>query len=320
MPAANVFCRCKSTFPDRTSCGDIFKHAVASAKKIAARQAACDSCVTSKRRCNLEQPCETCRKWDTICVYSGRLQTPLRPFGSHSNNIERPASPAAIGLGDEAFSNNTGATLGADFSYSWNGDDLYEDANDLALWTVFDNGASESATRDDPYGLASFDKTSEQSLEFLEKFKRNAGLIASFDCGTESAREHAYTAALRMMRSPSQESGISPTLQYKTDPLALKSHQLISLVEEVIKIKPRNIAITLSWSSVGGDVCRLLLAWTHAPVCGALLCAVASQRQYPAPSHIRCENYQACTTCGHGHHRSFCLTAVIRSRRCQDLV
>jgi hypothetical protein len=131
--------------------------------------------------------------------------------------------------------------------------------------------ASESQVlRDNPL----LDTGRSQSLRFLDRFTSNTGLLLSFDCGTQEQRD---SVAAQLEVESRQEIGQSyastnPTtlgldspplldnlsdvstidcipINWLCDPLSLKTHEILLLIEEVVTIKPRNSAVTLDWSS-----------------------------------------------------------------------
>jgi hypothetical protein len=118
-----------------------------------------------------------------------------------------------------------------------------------------------------------------KSLHFLDKFTSNTGLVSSFDCGTQEQREQVAASLdqqilsqlrQRIMSMPalsmdvpslvlennSDTSSTSDlTLDWFNDPLSLKTHEILLLIEEVVTIKPRNSSVTLDWSSALRDAC-----------------------------------------------------------------
>lgn len=123
------------------------------------------------------------------------------------------------------------------------------------------------------------------SLPFLDRFTSNTGLVLSFDCGTQEQREQiASTIELENFDILQQTSNISshrdlesaivspPLLQvldnisdantvgsipqnWLSDPLSLKTHEILLLVEEVVTVKPRNSSVTLDWSAALKNAC-----------------------------------------------------------------
>jgi hypothetical protein len=122
--------------------------------------------------------------------------------------------------------------------------------------------------------------TPRKSLHFLDKFTSHTGLVSSFDCGTLEQREQVAASLDRQISSQLQQrimampalgmdmqspllleslSDSSSTsdipLDWFNDPLSLKTHEILLLIEEVVTIKPRNSAVTLDWSSALKDAC-----------------------------------------------------------------
>ncbi|KAJ5124440.1 uncharacterized protein N7515_008265 [Penicillium bovifimosum] len=122
--------------------------------------------------------------------------------------------------------------------------------------------------------------TPRKSLHFLDKFTSHTGLVSSFDCGTLEQREQVATSLDRqtsaqlqqrimamptlsmdmpsplLLESMSDSSSTSDIpLDWFNDPLSLKTHEILLLIEEVVTIKPRNSAVTLDWSSALKDSC-----------------------------------------------------------------
>ena len=92
------------------------------------------------------------------------------------------------------------------------------------------------------------------SLRFLEAFTRGGGFIASFDCCTGMLRNSIYD---KMSSGVSSDHGLGtaiPTLgasslqsEFEKDSLSHKSLEIANLVEEVVRINPRNSAVSVPW-------------------------------------------------------------------------
>jgi hypothetical protein len=120
------------------------------------------------------------------------------------------------------------------------------------------------------------------SLYFLDRFTRNTGLVSSFECGTQYQREQVLSAleleALHAMNANMPDQSVSSGLtldmgpplldnisdastenslpmNWLSDPLSLKTHEILLLIEEVVTIKPRNSAVTLDWSAALKNSC-----------------------------------------------------------------
>lgn len=110
-------------------------------------------------------------------------------------------------------------------------------------------------------------------LPFLDRFTSRTGFASTFDCGTHEQREQVASLLKRTFALPQQSNqpslpGLSPglvsppwmagmgdasamrypPLDWLTDPLSLKTHEILLLIEEVVTMKPRNSAVTLDWS------------------------------------------------------------------------
>jgi hypothetical protein len=125
------------------------------------------------------------------------------------------------------------------------------------------------------------------SLRFLDKFTSNTGLVMSFDCGTHEQREQVAASIERELLSQIPQTtqatissfdllpdfgSIIPSssiledtsndslkdelpLNWLNDPLSLKTHEILLLIEEVVMVKPRNSSVTLDWSPALKDAC-----------------------------------------------------------------
>jgi hypothetical protein len=78
------------------------------------------------------------------------------------------------------------------------------------------------------------------ALQFLERFTRSEGLIASFDCCTEHERCSTRELLVKKQCRSHYEASIWTTA---------KCSEIRTLMKEVITIKPRNSAVTQSWSA-----------------------------------------------------------------------
>lgn len=117
------------------------------------------------------------------------------------------------------------------------------------------------------------------SLYFLDRFTSNTGLVTSFECGNQDQREQvASVLELEALRTSISGESISSGLHLEmvpplmdnisdssthdclpitwlSDPLSLKTHEILLLIEEVVTIKPRNSAVTLEWSAALKNAC-----------------------------------------------------------------
>ena len=106
-------------------------------------------------------------------------------------------------------------------------------------------------------------------FDFLDRFTSQTGFVLSFDCGTLRQRQEvmsyiqcemlacgprqAATSSLAETANNALLDGVSSN--WLNDPLALKTHEILLLVKEVVTVKPRNSAVTLSWSTSMEQAC-----------------------------------------------------------------
>ena len=121
------------------------------------------------------------------------------------------------------------------------------------------------------------------SLDFLANFTSRTGLVSSFDCGTLEQRQRVAanflntpdlqrifdsSAATISSESSAKFGGDGTTSdidledcaqtaehQWLSDPLSLKSHEIILQVKDFILHKSRNSCVTLSWSTTLQEAC-----------------------------------------------------------------
>ena len=122
-----------------------------------------------------------------------------------------------------------------------------------------------------------------RSLNFLSNFTSKTGLIASFDCGTlkqrwgvannfsngiAGLRPLTYSARTISAGPPVVNTGEAATSdnnieypaesafrQWLSDPLSLKSHQIVSSIEDIVLHKQKNSVVALSWSNTVQETC-----------------------------------------------------------------
>ncbi|KAJ5167776.1 uncharacterized protein N7482_003370 [Penicillium canariense] len=241
-----------------------------------ARRRACDRCVRQKKACSAHQPCQGCSKKGVLCFYSSVPE----PF--------EDASLAEVVTIDASFGNFTGQTgnsiSSTDAMNPFAGtqqetgsfgtsplDNLFNESffgSAGSSWQDYLLSASESEVlRDNPL----LDTGSSHSLHFLDRFTSNSGLVSSFDCGTELQRENSASQLAQPYRAgfPGGCGGLTPLLDnlsdastvdcspinWLGDPLSLKTHEILLLIQEVVRIKPRNSAVTLDWSAALKNAC-----------------------------------------------------------------
>jgi hypothetical protein len=189
----------------------------------------------------MTQPCSACQKKCVACTFAAVTDPP-----DNTSIVSKPTPEPA------SFDDNTWGEI-AFLPFAEPFDDFAPDLLQSNSWL-------DPATI--AYGELNFVSTpvvSEQpaiTLRFLEGFTRNKGLIDSFDCGTEPQRVLARRAFKSKL-----ESQHPVTLSH--DPLRMTCHQLVSLVEEVLTIKPRNSAVTMTWSPVVGALCMEFFSPFH---------------------------------------------------------
>jgi Fungal Zn(2)-Cys(6) binuclear cluster domain/Fungal specific transcription factor domain len=185
------------------------------------RRRSCDHCVRNKRACNSDLPCSTCLKRNLPCAYS---------------HWQPVADEDAAVLEDMTFN-------------PWSFDFVDDNFFDFSDTRWQDLLAPE-------FGLDTLEpsEADSQRLQFLDNFTKYTGFIRSFDCLTSAQREQVHTEALLLRDRPSNG-------QYWTsDPLALKTKEIASLIEEVIVVRPRNSPVTLNWSSSLEESCLSFFA------------------------------------------------------------
>lgn len=239
-----------------------------------ARRRACDRCVRQKKACSSQYPCQSCARKGLACHYI---------LGS--DNIESPdrIGPLDPIQPDRATNQNEAASsAGTTLLCGITSEDLQTFATNSLDDILNPGGLGQTAPSwlelfGPPSGrLLSEDLSmaeSQHSLYFLDRFTSNTGLVASFECGTQDQREqvasalegetlhpnlseHSISTGLPLDMMPPLLENISDSstdsclpLNWLGDPLSLKTHEILLLIEEVVTIKPRNSAVTLDWSA-----------------------------------------------------------------------
>lgn len=254
-----------------------------------ARRRACDRCVRQKKACSSHQPCRSCSKKGAACFYSSasEIEDPLDQAEIvGSSNASRETFGSAAGLSSLSMTMPFGITteeLEAFATSPLNG--LFP-ANTMettsSMWQ--DNlslASGGQVLRENPL----LDTGANHSLNFLDRFTSKTGLVLTFDCGTQEQREQVASALESETFNPTPQSTIStqssslsgmqldiispPLLDnisdiatddciphnWLSDPLSLKTHEILLLIKEVVTIKPRNSAVTLDWSSALKNAC-----------------------------------------------------------------
>ncbi|CZT23659.1 related to C2H2 transcription factor [Ramularia collo-cygni] len=217
---------------ERTCTGSMLKGSSSS-------RSACDQCVRSKKACNSLQPCLNCQRRQKNCSYGSGEQLenpkPMDHLPVDANHLNTPTQDlTTLGYMDllsEDFQQDL-ADSWSDFDYaippgSWNGPD----------WPIEPMS----------YGQRRV------ALQFLERFTRNEGLVASFDCCTETERiaVRDLAAAKHLGCRFDAES-----------PVAAQCSEIVSLIQEVITVKPRNSVVTQSWSAAVQEECAAFFSPT----------------------------------------------------------
>ncbi|KAL3476682.1 hypothetical protein BJX99DRAFT_258232 [Aspergillus californicus] len=221
---------------------------------VTTRKRSCERCIRMKKACNSGQPCQRCVAQDTACCYSTGT--------SSSDNTTTT-------LGHEIIDTVNMDTECASLPLALPETLFFPDFVDYSSisWQDFLSMATNSEALRTPPVL---ETECARSLRFLDKFTSHTGFLASFDCGTETQREHVTAmseiAAYANAREPCDPesagvlSSTSPAPSWLNDTLALKTHQILLLVKEVVVIKPRNSAVTLDWSPVVEQICLQFFA------------------------------------------------------------
>lgn len=259
------------------------------------RRKACDRCCRQKKACSSNQPCHNCSRKGLACFYSNAPESGEKLGQAISHNGDGSIGDAAGQnrgspmLMDPAIQSNSPIQL----SWAQQNSGVFGTAPldnlfsrsfleaSSPTWQDYLLLASESQVlRDNPL----LDTSRSQSLQFLDRFTSNTGLILSFDCGTQEQRENVAVQleveshqGIGQTYAPSNSTSLglqavvdSPPLldnlsdastvdcipiNWLCDPLSLKTHEILLLIEEVVTIKPRNSAVTLDWSSALKNAC-----------------------------------------------------------------
>lgn len=186
---------------------------------------ACDQCTKSKRACNSTRPCSACEKKMAACTYSvgrDKGQQILAWRAAETRDILEDFTSFDIPNYEDLLLDHFAA--------------VSSEMLDIFLQPNFGGNKSCLVPKYAP------------SLQFLEGFTSNTGLVRSFDCGTESYRITVYS---HFNNEIEKENCRQPTY----DMLSLKSHEIVSLIKEVVQVKSRNSAVSLVWSMVLESMC-----------------------------------------------------------------
>lgn len=260
--------------------------------RASTRRRACDRCVRQKKACSSHQPCHSCAKRGAQCWYStdagsssrkGQPSPAKSTPKNHDTQLTGPSPPVSTsmmpwGLTLEDLQNFGSSPINTFF-------DPVSVQYPSSNWPDLSTLPPESpATFQTPIS----NDAPRKSLHFLDKFTSHTGLVSSFDCGTHEQREHVAASLDRQIASQLQQramampplsmdipsplilesiSDTSPPselpLDWLNDPLSLKTHEILLLIEEVVTIKPRNSSVTLDWSSALKDACLQFFSPTN---------------------------------------------------------
>jgi hypothetical protein len=246
------------------------------------KRRACDRCVLQKKACSSSQPCQNCHKRSLLCSYSFTSNAVLPeedtiltesqgPLGNEGSMRSGKSGSMSFNFEDRAFEHFDQGPFGIlpDFDLS-----DYPGTN----WMDFINLNTENQA---PRGTrASCINNHEYSFPFLYSFTSQTGFVSSFDCGSSTQREGVLAAVLRSLAvgerrhvpdwSTSRTKGSrddgplvtrpsspSPCL---THPLSLKTQEITFLVKEVVTVKPRNSAVTMTWSPSLEEKCSVFFS------------------------------------------------------------
>lgn len=265
------------------------------ASRANTRRRACDRCVRQKKACSFHQPYHNCAKTGAQCWYStdtgsssslsqnsSTKDTQDIPKDQDLNTqFTDPPPPPSTSTSTSNTMMPWGLTMEDLQNFGTSPINTIFDPASMQYtsptWPDFSALPSESpATLETPISS----DNPRKSLHFLDKFTSNTGLVSSFDCGTHEQREQVAASLDRQILSELQQrimsmpalgmdipsplilennSDTSSTsdlpLDWFNDPLFLKTHEILLLVEEVVTIKPRNSSVTLDWSSALRDAC-----------------------------------------------------------------
>ena len=218
------------------------RHSLTCQAKARTTRRACDLCVRQKKACNSGQPCERCRGKEVECTYSFESDAPasagtldLDFQTSNTQSLVVPSNengPATVVFGDTSLFDY----LGNYTSVS----DMLEGSTNTQDWLDFVSLAAGNFQIHQDNNLDNY------KFHFLDNFTRRSGLVDSFDCGTYDQRVHVVARFL--------ETDI-PCDALLPDPLAIKTHQILLNIKEVVTVKPRNSVVELEWSTVLEQAC-----------------------------------------------------------------
>lgn len=282
---------CRSTFQR----ADILRRHVRSCygdgSKPGAKKRACVRCAHHKKACGSERPCQGCLKKGLPCFDSSEKyaapENQLQITNSQDSLVEKEstrqsrqsrqdedalaASQRRLSSQEQQFELFQDAPLNNVFG------EFFFDYSDPD-WQEYLLFSSESQVlRENPL----VDTSQNNGLRFLDGFTSNTGFISSFDCCTQEEREHiaSILKSESLSKSHPDTVHISPLLDdpyvscplldnisdpstenaipsdWLSDPLSRKTHEILLLVEEVVKTKARNSPVIHTWSPTLRNLC-----------------------------------------------------------------
>lgn len=230
------------------------------------RRRACDRCVRQKKACSTGQPCDGCRRKSAQCSYSAITESPGQSSrgggdGSrtedapHWNNAEPAPTPRTQAT--SSLTSAEGIAPGHLDAYAPVYNLIEQSAASNTNWLDFFNLAVDNLPSDQPCSeLESY------RFSFLDNFTRRSGLADSFECCTMPQREAvmlAFEQAEIQQQNPnaleSESCQVQPiavglsSASTSSDPLIIKTHQILQRIQEVVTLKPRNSCVTMEWSA-----------------------------------------------------------------------
>ncbi|KAL4794365.1 hypothetical protein BDV19DRAFT_379494 [Aspergillus venezuelensis] len=237
---------------------------------LSGRKRSCTRCIRLKKACNSAQPCQRCLSQGVECQYSVATTTTTTTTAAARKQSQYDPSTSKLHQTD---------SLDFDFASFEHGLlDLTSPSDAPSFLTMTAEG--------EPFrALPMMNTDCIQSLRFLDRFTSKAGVVASFDCGTEYQRARA-------LLPPAVPSSISPS--WLDNPLSFKTHHIMLLVKEVVTIKPRNSAVSLDWPPVLEQMC---LEFDPVQAKSAVLATMALIGACVSPNPVDSDNAQAWFNC-----------------------
>lgn len=243
------------------------------------KRRACDQCVRKKKACNSCNPCHRCSSRALECYYSG--DSIQDGSSQRSPNASRGTSDAPSGIEGSTGSPTEEGMLEEPLHMpsqamepSIETQAVYPDASqDLGILDLASPSWQDlfSMVLEHPSG-----QDGRHAMRFLHRFTSTCGLVESFECGTEQQRRAVWLEIQREIATceklptmsnfpllPDVSCDPGPSLTqdmhgncpgdgvppgWLNDPLSLKTHQILSLIRDIVTVKPRNSAVVLDWS------------------------------------------------------------------------